>query len=247
MEDSQTFSRHEYAQRDFWNNRFNEYKSAFDWYVGWAEMRNMILRNFPAESIANVLMVGCGNSKLSEAMAKNQYLVTNIDISNVVLEQMAEKTKQEYGLMDATRCCFRDGSFDLLVDKGTYDALACETGSEMPFKLVSEMGRVASKGIVIVTHGKPGNRSGAFKEALEQYGEWEEIFEQCELSFQSQFINIVRSSFPGESLAAVVKTPEKLAQCLKEIAAYKDNKEVSGKSLRQTHCWVYIYKRITSN
>lgn len=129
MEDSQTFSRHEYAQRDFWNNRFNEYKSAFDWYVGWAEMRNLILRNFPSESIANVLMVGCGNSsilyiELSEAMAKNKYFVTNIDISNVVLEQMAEKTKQEYGLMDATRCCFRDESFDLLVDKGTYDALA---------------------------------------------------------------------------------------------------------------------------
>ena len=30
MEESQTFARHEYAQREFWNNRFNEYKSPFD-------------------------------------------------------------------------------------------------------------------------------------------------------------------------------------------------------------------------
>ena len=62
MEESQTFARHEYAQREFWNNRFNEYKSPFDWYVGWAEMKKLILENFPAESTDNVLMVGCGNS-----------------------------------------------------------------------------------------------------------------------------------------------------------------------------------------
>ena len=83
-----------------------------------------------------------------------------------------------------------------------------------------------------------------FNEALAVHGEWEEKYLECELSFQSQFINIVRSSFPGESMASVIKNPEKLTQCLKEIAAYKDKQEVSGKNLRQTHCWVYIYTRV---
>ena len=62
MEETQTFSRHEYAQRDFWNKRFTEYKSAFDWYVGWEELKTVIKTNFPSETITNVLMVGCGNS-----------------------------------------------------------------------------------------------------------------------------------------------------------------------------------------
>ena len=57
-------------------------------------------------------------------MQKVGYYITNIDISNVVLDQMAVKTKQDYLLMDATNTCFRDRSFDLLIDKGTFDALA---------------------------------------------------------------------------------------------------------------------------
>lgn len=105
------------------------------------------------------------------------------------------------------------------------------------------MARLSNNGIIIVTHGKPAARSRLFNEGLAVHGEWEENYLECELSFQSQFINIVRSSFPGESLAAVVKTPAKLAQCLKEIAAYKDKQEVADKNLRQTHCWVYIYTR----
>jgi hypothetical protein len=45
-------------------------------------------------------------------------------------------------------------------------------------------------------------------------------------------------------MAAVIKDPTKLSQCLKNIAAYKDKKEVSAGGLRQSNCWVYIYTRI---
>jgi len=57
-------------------------------------------------------------------MEKNKYFVTNIDISNVVVEQMIPKTKQDYLLMDATNMNFKDKAFDFVVDKGTFDALA---------------------------------------------------------------------------------------------------------------------------
>ena len=76
-------------------------------------------------------------------MYKDGYLnITNMDISHVVLEKMS----QVYGLtgpksahfecmpetlskyidltMDATKMNFRDRSFDICLDKGTYDALA---------------------------------------------------------------------------------------------------------------------------
>lgn len=106
------------------------------------------------------------------------------------------------------------------------------------------MARVSNKGFIVVTYGKPSSRCPIFQEAIAQYGEWEEKYLQCELSMQSQLINIIRSNFPGENLASVVRNPEKLKKCLEEIAAYKSRQEVSQKSLRQTHCWVYIYKRI---
>jgi hypothetical protein len=38
--------------------------------------------------------------------------------------------------MDATRMAFRDNSFDLSIDKGTYDALACGPDKEILKKLV---------------------------------------------------------------------------------------------------------------
>jgi len=62
MEINQNFDRQEYASRDFWNSRFLEYKSPFDWYVGWDELRKTMLTHFPPSSTDNVLMVGCGNS-----------------------------------------------------------------------------------------------------------------------------------------------------------------------------------------
>ena len=57
-------------------------------------------------------------------MKNEGYYITNIDISNIVLDQMSSKNNQEYALMDATNTYFRDRCFDLTIDKGTLDALA---------------------------------------------------------------------------------------------------------------------------
>ena len=75
-------------------------------------------------------MVGCGNSKMSEEMASDGYpWVTNMDISPVVLQKMHkvyQKTSSfDFIALDATKMNFRDNSFDLCIDKGTFDALAC--------------------------------------------------------------------------------------------------------------------------
>lgn len=76
-------------------------------------------------------MVGCGNSKMSEEMARDGYpLIDNMDVSNVVLEKMYQNYNDKYNgfeftLMDATKMNYRDNSFDVCIDKGTYDALAC--------------------------------------------------------------------------------------------------------------------------
>lgn len=76
-------------------------------------------------------MVGCGNSKLSEEMSNDGYrVITNIDIAGSVIEKMKNHYSiryplQQFLVVDATNMAYRDNSFDLCIDKGTFDALAC--------------------------------------------------------------------------------------------------------------------------
>jgi len=75
MEGSQVYDRAEYAKRDFWNDRFTESQGYFDWYAGWKELKSTFEQAFGKEEGKqwSFLMVGCGNSKLSEEMAKDGY------------------------------------------------------------------------------------------------------------------------------------------------------------------------------
>jgi EEF1A lysine methyltransferase 4 len=70
-------------------------------------------------------MVGCGNSKLSDQMYQNGYKnIVNIDISPSVIDQMKEKFPyMVWEVMDATKMSYKDGEFDVILDKGTLDAL----------------------------------------------------------------------------------------------------------------------------
>jgi hypothetical protein len=97
-------------------------------------------------------------------------------------------------------------------------------GSDLSKVLVTELGRVSNKGLLIVTHGKPSNRSVIFNQALSKCGEWSEKYFEIELSFQSQFINIIRSKYPGASISSVMKNPAMLVECFQEAKAAKGKK-----------------------
>ena len=100
------YSREEYAKKEFWDDRFKETKGFFDWYANWAEIKPVFDKyvthgpDFSDEeknaknSETSILMVGSGNSKLSEHMAiKDNYRkITNCDISQVVLDKMKVHT-----------------------------------------------------------------------------------------------------------------------------------------------------------
>lgn len=74
-------------------------------------------------------MVGCGNSKLSMDMYDvGCRQITNIDISQLVINQMNDLNKDErpdmtYIQMDATQMSFDADRFSVVLDKGTLDAL----------------------------------------------------------------------------------------------------------------------------
>jgi len=160
-------------------------------------------------------MVGCGNSKLSEDMALDGYpLITNMDISPVVVKKMAEHycaqndsktefTGFEFNVLDATCMPYRDNAFDFCVDKGTFDALACGPDKLILGRLLQEMTRVSKHGIILISSGTPERRMHFFDDFLGEDVEVEH--EKIEVSKLAQLINLLRTELKDKPLSHAMK------------------------------------------
>lgn len=101
--------------------------------------------------------------------------ITNVDFSSVVIEQMKTKYDEEFlknfdhkpeldfVCTDITEGLpFEDKSFDLIICKGTFDAILCSDGSVANIKtVVSECSRVLATGhgiLFLVSHGNVDSR-----------------------------------------------------------------------------------------
>lgn len=109
---------------------------------------------------------------------------------------------------------FEDGSFDLVIDKGTYDALACDKQGRVDEKLMKEMMRVTKiNGYLIeISNGTVEKRLDVFK-AYDEEGNFEITYEQITLSPLAQAINVLRSQSKS-SLKEAIKDPELLKYAL---------------------------------
>jgi 2-polyprenyl-3-methyl-5-hydroxy-6-metoxy-1,4-benzoquinol methylase len=107
-------------------------EETFDWFKGYAELKELLNKILPNKQ-DRILMLGCGNSALSEEMYADGYSsIDNVDFSETVIKQMRERTVGQTGLrwhvMDISELKFEDETFDVVLDKGTMDALMCERG-----------------------------------------------------------------------------------------------------------------------
>lgn len=66
--------------------------------------------------------------------------------------------------MDATKMTYEDAFFDLVIDKGTLDALYCDSDNVVSFKMIQEMARVCNPlgNLLIITYGTPEERKELF-------------------------------------------------------------------------------------
>lgn len=91
---------------------------------------------------ARTLVLGCGNSALSEQMHKSLGLkkdIVSIDFEEAVIKRMKNKgvAGVEYLVMDATAMSFDSGSFDYAIDKGTLDALCSDKSPETASRVIA--------------------------------------------------------------------------------------------------------------
>lgn len=131
-----------------------------------------------------ILMAGCGTSKLTEHMYDDGLLIyvytlmfnknyfhlgytkiTNIDVSRVAIDIMQdrykEKTTLQWQPMNLFNLDFPDETFDVVIAKGTVDAILCGEGSSTNMvKLCNQVSRVLKpKGhFIVVSYGVPDNR-----------------------------------------------------------------------------------------
>ncbi|GLV46168.1 uncharacterized protein CBL_02884 [Carabus blaptoides fortunei] len=147
-------SHQDFSQKEYWNTFFSKRgKKAFEWYGEYPELCGHLHKYIKPKD--DILIIGCGNSKLSMDLYDVSYRnITNIDISQVVIKQMLDVNKYErpdmkYLHMDALNMTFADESFSVVLDKGTLDALmpndSAETIQQIE-KLFSEIGRVLKVG-----------------------------------------------------------------------------------------------------
>lgn len=144
----------EFGSVDYWEKFFQQRgKKAFEWYGTYLELCGVLHKYIkPREK---VLVIGCGNSELSEQLYDVGYQdIVNIDISEVVIKQMKERNasrrpQMSFLKMDMTQMEFADASFQVVLDKGTLDAVLTdeeEKTLQQVDRMLAEVGRVLQVG-----------------------------------------------------------------------------------------------------
>lgn len=154
----------QYGKSDYWDDRYSRDPEPFDWYQRWSGVRDIVTEY--SKQSHNVLVIGAGNSRMSEEMHDEGYKrITNIDTSMVCIKSMQDKYRDQEGLvyqhMDVKSMDLQDGTFQLVLDKGTLDSVLCGEASTLNVqKALNEISRVLdTKGVFIcISHGQPSYR-----------------------------------------------------------------------------------------
>lgn len=192
-----------------------------------------------ARSRLHLLDIGCGNSGLGEQLYRAGWTAqTHIDISDVVIRRMRDQyadAPHRYGewvTMDATRMTFPARHFDLLLEKGTIDALDCTPDEDaVVAAILAECARVLKPGgvLLVITHGAPRRRLPAL---LHPSLGWDVETRAIGYSDSALFIRLLRKKLQGRPLASA--SPVLMAECAGEVRETK--KQMADELVRARAC-----------
>merc|ERR1719401_3174691 len=134
-----------YADAEYWDGHYNNTgrDEQYDWYGSWDSVVREEVMGGGANDVetlgdllspyldrsSRILMLGCGNSDMSEKMYRSGFEdITNVDISQRLLDNLrsrlaAAMPRMRWLHMNASALRFEESSFDVVLDKGTLDAL----------------------------------------------------------------------------------------------------------------------------
>ncbi|KAK2950922.1 putative kinase domain protein [Blattamonas nauphoetae] len=165
-----------YGKAEYWEERYKTDKERFDFYVDYTSLQPFLNSILNEES--KILYIGCGNSllpdQLYDAGFKN---LTCIDTSSTVIEDMqtensTSRPEIKYQVENALSMSFDSNMFDLVIDKGTCDAVLCGDKAFKNMRLLcSEVSRVLTETgcFISVSHSDEKYRRLHFT-AREEYG-----------------------------------------------------------------------------
>ncbi|XP_014072331.1 eEF1A lysine and N-terminal methyltransferase isoform X2 [Salmo salar] len=141
----------EFSSAEYWERFFKKRgEKAFEWYGDYNKLCGVLHKYIKPRD--KVLVVGCGNSELSEQLYDVGYRhLTNIDISETVVNHMNQKNAKQrpdltFQTVDATQTPYEDGSYQAALDKGTLDAMASQEEGALAGRMLAEVGRVLGIG-----------------------------------------------------------------------------------------------------
>lgn len=80
---------------------------------------------------SKVVVPGCGDSLLSEHTALMGHQVISFDFESGVIQKMKErKSAVDYQVDDMLNMSYKDKEFDVVLDKGSFDALCVDKETE---------------------------------------------------------------------------------------------------------------------
>jgi SAM-dependent methyltransferase len=139
----------DFRSKGFWQQFFEARGGkAFEWYGAWVNFAPNFFALTPDTS-ARILVVGCGNSGMSAQLYAAGYTnVTNVDFDAGVIEEMRRKhaekcPKMQWRVMDVTAMHdLGDGAFDVVLDKGTMDAMFTDASADVLASIDGMLGEV---------------------------------------------------------------------------------------------------------
>jgi len=140
----------------FWNKFYGEEVTAenksetYDWFAGYEKIKSIVIEPFIKKE-DRILITGCGNSTLGEQLYQDGYKnIVNVDFSEAVIDLMRKRNStnsMEWKVVDISDMnSFDDESFDVILDKGTFDSVMCgQLWYKLVPKVLREMFRVIKK------------------------------------------------------------------------------------------------------
>lgn len=133
----------DFRLKEYWDRFFDQRDTqSFEWYGSYANLKenlyheldfslnpsdiNVLIHQQKIKHSLRVLVIGCGNSELSFELFCDGFLnVTSIDFSELVIQKMTKKYPfMKWHVQDMTDMTdFSQQSFDIVIDKGAFDAL----------------------------------------------------------------------------------------------------------------------------